>query len=117
MQSQDTKNDSLLAVDDDEQLVSMIVSIKSSIRIYVSKFYQIRTSLLEVEDDMSSRIDQRAREIAGIAESISDLAELFRELNVMVIDQGTMLDRIDYNVETMAHEVTVAAEELQTASK
>jgi syntaxin 16 len=33
----------------------------------------------------------------------------------MVIDQGTMLDRIDYNVENMASDVKEAAKELKTA--
>lgn len=34
----------------------------------------------------------------------------------MVIDQGTMLDRIDYNVERMASDVKEADKELKTAS-
>jgi syntaxin 16 len=29
---------------------------------------------------------------------MNDLAELFKELSVLVLHQGTILDRIDYNV-------------------
>jgi syntaxin 16 len=45
------------------------------------------------------------------------LAELFRDLNLMVIDQGTLLDRVDYNIEQMATDVRGAVEELETATK
>eukprot|EP00842_Homolaphlyctis_polyrhiza_P004444 jgi/Hompol1/4/HPOL_000586-RA len=44
-------------------------------------------------------ISEREREINEIAKSILGLAEIFRELQTMVIDQGTVLDRIDYNIE------------------
>ena len=35
----------------------------------------------------------------------------------MVIDQGTLLDRIDYNIENMARDMEGAVEELKTATK
>jgi syntaxin 16 len=60
-------------------------------------------------------ISQREREIEEIAQGIIELSDLFRELQTMVIDQGTMLDRIDYNVERMATDVKEAAKELNTA--
>ena len=59
-------------------------------------------------------IEQREREINGIAEGIIELADIFKNLQTMVIDQGTMLDRIDYNVEKMAVEVKGAQKELVT---
>ncbi|EON96134.1 putative snare domain-containing protein [Phaeoacremonium minimum UCRPA7] len=61
-------------------------------------------------------IMQREREIEDIAQGIIDLSDLFRDLQTMVIDQGTMLDRIDYNVERMATDVKEADKELKVAS-
>lgn len=55
---------------------------------------------------------QREREINDIATGIIELADIFKELQSMVIDQGTMLDRIDYNVEKMAENVKGADKEL-----
>lgn len=57
-------------------------------------------------------IMQREREINDIAKGIIELADIFKELQTMVIDQGTMLDRIDYNVERMAENVKGADKEL-----
>ena len=59
---------------------------------------------------------QREREIEDIAQGIIELSDLFRDLQNMVIDQGTMLDRIDYNVERMAADVKGADKELVVAS-
>jgi syntaxin 16 len=57
-------------------------------------------------------IVQREREINDIAKGIIELADIFKDLSAMVIDQGTMLDRIDYNVERMAVDVKAAEKEL-----
>lgn len=35
--------------------------------------------------------------------SIEDLSTIFKELAVLVIDQGTILDRIDFNMEQVRH--------------
>lgn len=61
-------------------------------------------------------IMQREREIMDIAQGIIELADIFKELQGMIIDQGTMLDRIDYNVERMAVDVKAADKELKVAS-
>lgn len=61
-------------------------------------------------------IAQREREIEDIAQGIIELANIFQELQTMVIDQGSMLDRIDYNVENMSRDVKEADKELKVAS-
>lgn len=63
-----------------------------------------------------SAIAQREKEIEDIAQGIIELSDLFRDLQTMVIDQGTMLDRIDYNVERMATDVKAAEREIVVAS-
>lgn len=61
-------------------------------------------------------IAQREQEINDIAKGIIELSDIFRDLQTMVIDQGTMLDRIDYNVERMVVEVKGAEKELIVAT-
>lgn len=66
--------------------------------------------------NMDAQIDQREREIEKIAQGVIDLSNLFQEINTMVIDQGTVLDRIDYNVERTAEHVKEADKELKVAT-
>jgi syntaxin 16 len=61
-------------------------------------------------------IAQREREIEDIATGIIELANIFQELQTMVIDQGTLLDRIDYNVERTVEDVKGAEKELKVAT-
>ncbi len=58
-------------------------------------------------------ITEREKEINEIVKSINGLATVFKELQTMVIDQGTILDRIDYNIEQVAVHVEDAHGELQ----
>ncbi|KAF2875289.1 t-SNARE [Massariosphaeria phaeospora] len=67
-------------------------------------------------DPNEALIAHREREIEDIAQGIIELSNIFQELQTMVIDQGSMLDRIDYNVERMATDVKEAAKELTVAS-
>ena len=51
-------------------------------------------------------------EIQNLVKSINDLASIFKDLSVLVIEQGTILDRIDYNVQEAKDNVQIAVKEL-----
>ena len=72
---------------------------------------------LEMLRNYETDINQRDKEIAAFAKSIGELATIFKELSVLVIDQGTVLDRIDYNMEQVNDRVEKGVEELEKAVK
>lgn len=66
---------------------------------------------------VSADIEQRSREITQIATSISELADLFRDLGGLVVEQGTVLDSVEYNVQMTAKSMEAAVEELTVAKR
>ncbi|CED83255.1 SNARE protein TLG2/Syntaxin 16 [Phaffia rhodozyma] len=66
---------------------------------------------------LDKTIRRREAEISKIAQSITELANLFRDLGDMVLEQGTMMDSIEYNIEVVARETEGAVEELKIATR
>jgi len=62
-------------------------------------------------------IQLRDRELREIAKSIGSLAELFRDLSSLVIEQGTVLDSIEYNIDNTVVHMEEAVRELDTATR
>ncbi|KAG6430243.1 hypothetical protein SASPL_108306 [Salvia splendens] len=56
---------------------------------------------------------EREREIQQVVESVSELAQIMKDLSVLVIDQGTIVDRIDYNITNVAASVEDGLKQLQ----
>jgi len=75
-------------------------------------FNELEMQMLEESEDL---VRQRDDEIVRIAKSIEELAQIFKELAVLVIDQGTILDRIDYNMENAVEHAKSGVEQLQKA--
>lgn len=69
------------------------------------------------ETDQVHDIRLRDREVTEIANSIASLAELFKDLSILVIDQGTLLDSIEYNIEQASVHVAEAVKELDVATR
>ncbi|WWC66037.1 uncharacterized protein I303_108659 [Kwoniella dejecticola CBS 10117] len=76
-----------------------------------SQSQQQSTSAIDID------IQQRSNEITQIASSISELADLFRDLGNLVVEQGTVLDSVEYNVQMTARELKGAEEELKVAQR
>ncbi|XP_019640220.1 PREDICTED: syntaxin-16-like isoform X1 [Branchiostoma belcheri] len=72
---------------------------------------------MQMVDENSEVVEEREREINKIVQSISDLNEIFRDLAQIVVEQGTVLDRIDYNIEQTATKVDSGLQQLQKAEK
>nr|POE45556.1 syntaxin-41 [Quercus suber] len=56
---------------------------------------------------------EREREIQQVVESVNELAQIMKDLSVLVIDQGTIVDRIDHNIQTVATTVEEGLKQLQ----
>ena len=70
---------------------------------------------IDTVDTNEAMVREREAEIEKLARSIVELSEMFRDLGALVIDQGTLLDRIDYNVTMAAESTGKAVTELQQA--
>jgi len=66
-------------------------------------------------EDTEALVRERDEEIRNIAESISELGAIFKELAVLVIDQGTILDRIDFNMEQVVEHTKEGVVQLEQA--
>ncbi|THD26381.1 Syntaxin-16 [Fasciola hepatica] len=75
---------------------------------------QRRGMLLEENTNM---VVQREQEINQIVRSIHELNEIFRDVAQLVVDQGTIVDRIDYNVEHTQMRVESGLKQLTEARK
>jgi syntaxin 16 len=68
-------------------------------------------------EDVEQLVNERDEEITKIAKSIEELASIFKELAVLVIDQGTILDRIDYNMENAVEHAKEGIKHLEKAEE
>ncbi|KHC39295.1 syntaxin 16 [Candida albicans P76067] len=57
-------------------------------------------------------LQQREREISKLAHGIIEISTIFKEMESMVIEQGTILDRIDYNLVNTVQDLKQADKEL-----
>lgn len=73
-----------------------------------------QTQILMVEN-AAVLADERKRELIRVAHNINDLATLVKDIAALVVDQGTVLDRIDYNLEETRMKTMAGTRELRIA--
>lgn len=60
-------------------------------------------------------LNQRDREISKLAMGILEISTMFKEMEGLVVEQGTILDRIDYNITNTAQDVKESNTQLLSA--
>ncbi|EXB95720.1 hypothetical protein L484_007470 [Morus notabilis] len=61
--------------------------------------------------------EEREREIKQVVQSVNELAQIMKDLSSLVIDQGTIVDRIDYNIQSVSASVEEGLKQLQKAER
>lgn len=78
---------------------------------------QTQKQMLMLQEENTKMVEEREEEVNKIVRSITDLNDVFKDLAHMVNEQGTVLDRIDYNVELTQVQVHEGYKQLQKAEK
>ncbi len=72
---------------------------------------------IESLNEIRKHADEREKEIIRIAQSVNELAAMFKELSVLIVEQGSILDRIDYNIEQAQVKVAAGKKEVVKADE
>lgn len=72
---------------------------------------------IQMVEQNSAEIEQREKEIRNIVESIAELGTVFKDLANLVVDQGSLLDRIDFNMEQTVIKVEDGLQQLVKGEK
>lgn len=97
-------------LENDEKLLDEHFRMKPNIKLD-------QRQMLQYEMVNTKMVEAREKDVMGIVTSIVNLNQIFKELSHMVEDQGTILDRIDYNVEATQTFVTEGYKQLQKAER
>ena len=81
--------------------------------------FQINTSSKQGNNEANNTIDnfllteennlalmRRDNQLNDLLDSVNDLAQIFKDMQSLVMEQGSILDRIDYNIDIAATNVT-----------
>eukprot|EP01083_Nonionella_stella_P094531 265249_1 len=90
----------------------------NSLNLNLDKIEQglTKQQLMELEA-VERDCDKRTKEIINISKSVSELAQIFRDLSVLIVEQGSVLDRIDYNVEQTLDRFTSSKKHIDKAQE
>jgi syntaxin 16 len=83
----------------------------------VSGYLEMGYSQVEISELllMDEQAKEQSDDIQEILVGIKELNEMFTDLRDMVVEQGTVLDRIDFNIEQASGKITKGVDELRKA--
>ena len=65
----------------------------------------------------NEQLKKRDNELNILLESVNELAQLFKEMQTLVMEQGTILDRIDYNIDIASTNISTGKKSIIKADK
>ena len=71
--------------------------------------------LMTTENNL--KLVKRDNEIDNLLNSVNDLAEIFKDMQNLVMEQGSILDRIDYNIDIASTNISSGKKSIQKADK
>ncbi len=74
-------------------------------------------NFLKFETNSNDILQKRDNEINELVSSISELASIYKDFQTLVLEQGTILDRIDYNIDSALINTKNANKELNKAEE
>ena len=90
--------------------------------------YEINTSFKEgnndnnmnnflMTDNSDIQLQRRDNELNDLLNSVNDLAQIFKDMQTLVMEQGSILDRIDYNIDIASTNVSVGKKNIVKANE
>ena len=70
---------------------------------------------LKIDD--SKRLQQRDNELSLLLNNVNELATIFKDIQTLVMEQGSILDRIDYNIDVAGDNVIKSKNSLIKANE
>ena len=67
--------------------------------------------------DNNAALQQRDNQLNNLLNSVNDLAQIFKDMQTLVMEQGSILDRIDYNIDIAATNVTSGKKSIVKANE
>lgn len=70
-----------------------------------------------ITSDNNYALQQRDNQLNNLLNSVNDLAQIFKDMQTLVMEQGSILDRIDYNIDIAATNVTSGKKSIVKANE
>ena len=88
-----------------------------------NKSFSIRKNEEKNSNDFLSTLEnndqlrRRDEDVTNLLKSVNDLAQIFKDMQTLVMEQGTILDRIDYNIDIASSNISQGKKNITKADK
>ena len=65
----------------------------------------------------NEQLRRRDEDLTNLLKSVNDLAQIFKDMQTLVMEQGTILDRIDYNIDITSSNISQGKKNITKADK